>query len=317
MKFGIVCEVEGKTHLENGATIQHGRLTYIFYVTDLVEGRLKQIRIISEVDDPEKYFYDRSPVRPDGSLTVDKGYEEHIYRNLVEEMQRLESVLALAGNIKRVYWEKATFEYYPETTEEHARINILPPFFFIHEMPVDDPVLIASAALVGLVQHTSTFKPLVVPMSFFRETKSEYSAGRYINSFFNSYFIIEGLFGNGKWRKEAIVKELTNSKIFSSFVQDLLNETSSNSDRAEGMTKDQLESELKAINLPYTVDGLIKLIVETRGKLHHFSIESTQAQGTPFNHLDYKRIALIGLVLAGNALTHYLDEEFKGDKSTS
>jgi hypothetical protein len=253
----------------------------------------------------------------DGSFTVDKGHEEHVYRNLVEEMQRLESVLALAGNIKRIYWEKATFEYYPETTEEHARINILPSFFFIHEMPVDDPVLISSTALVGLVQHTSIFKPLVVPMSFFRETKSEYAAGRYINSFFNSYFIIEGLFGNGKWRKEAIVKELANSKIFSSFVQNLLEEIAGNSDPAEGMTKDQLEAELKTLNQPYTVEGLVKLIVETRGKLHHFSIKSTQAQGTPFNHLDYKTIALLGLVLAGNALTHYLDEEVKGDTSTN
>lgn len=313
MKFGIFCEVDGKTHLENGATIQHGRMTYIFYVTDLLERRLKQIRIISEVDDPEKYFYHRSPTMPDGSFTINKGHEEHIYRSLVEEMQRLESVLALAGNIKRVFWERATFEYYPETTEEHARINILPAFFFIHEMPVDEPVLVSSAALVALVQHTAIFKPLVVPMSFFRETKSEYAIGRYINSFFNSYFIIEGLFGNGKWRKEAIVKELTNSQVFSSFVQGFLDKVARNSDRAEGMTKDQLESDLKSANLPYSVDGLVKLIVETRGKLHHFSINSTQAQGTPFNHLDYKQIALIGLVLAGNALTHYLDEEAKGE----
>jgi hypothetical protein len=57
------------------------------------------------------------------------------------------------------------------------------------------------------------------------------------------------------------------------------------------------------------VEGLVKLIVETRGKLHHFSIASTQAQGTPFNHLDYKKISIISFTLAGQSLTHYTQEE--------
>ena len=137
MKFGIVCDVEGKTYLPNGFSVAHDRLTYIFYVTD--EGLLKQIRLISEVDEPDLYFYQKSPVQSDGSFTFNYGFEEHVRSKLVEELQRLESMLAIVGNIKRVYWNKPTYEYYPQTEAEHARVNVMPPWFFLHEMTVDDP----------------------------------------------------------------------------------------------------------------------------------------------------------------------------------
>lgn len=309
MKFGVVCDVEGKTYLDNGATVEYKGMRYTFYVKDIKERLLTQVRIISDVHDPTKYSYHRSEVAPDGSYTVTQNYEPHIYEKLVRELQTLESLLGVLGNIKRVYWNKATFEYYPETTEEFGRINILPAFFFLHEVPLDDPVQVSIADLTPYLRHLDTLNGLAVPMSFYREAKVEYTAGRYINSFFNSYFIIEGLFGNGKWRKDAVVHELTQSSVFSGFVQGFLDEVGANNNPNEGMTKAQMTEELQKIRQPYTVEGLVKCIVETRGKLHHFSVASTKAQGTPFNHMDYKNIALISFIMAGNSLTHYIKQE--------
>jgi len=237
MKFGVVCDVEGKTYLDNGATVEYGGMRYILYLKDIKERLLTQVRIISDVDDPARYSYHRSEVAPDGSFTITRDFEEHIYQKLIRELQTLESLLGVLGNIKRVYWNKATFEYYPETTEEFQRFNILPAFFFMHEIPMDDPVEVSIADLTPYLRHIDTLNGLAVPMSFYREAKIEYSAGRYINSFFNSYFIIEGLFGNGKWRKEAVVKELTTSQVFSGFVKGLIDEVGNNNDPNEGMTK--------------------------------------------------------------------------------
>lgn len=309
MKFGVVCDVEGKTFLDNGATIEHGGMRYIFYVKDIKDRLLTHIRIISDVDDSNRYSYHRSEVAADGSFMVTRDFEAHIYQKLIRSLQTLESLLGVLANIKRVFWNKATFEYYPETTEEFNRINILPAFFFMHEIPLDDPIEISIADLTPYLRRLDNLNRLAVPMSFYREAKVEYSAGRYINSFFNSYFIIEGLFGNGKWRKEAVVKELTDSSVFSGFVQSFLDEVDKNNDPNEGLTKAQLTDELQKINQPFTVEGLVKCLVETRGRLHHFSIASSKAQGTPFNHLDYKSISLIGFVMAGNSLMHYLQAE--------
>jgi hypothetical protein len=309
MKFGVVCDVEGKTYLDNGATVEYGGMRYIFYVKDINERLLTKVRIISDVDDADKYSYHKSEVAPDGTYTVTQNYEPHIYEKLIKEMQNLESLMGILGNVKKIFWNKAIFEYYPETEAEFKRINILPAFFFLHELTVDDAREVPIQMIAPYLRRMRTLDGLAAPMAFFRESKNEYSIGRYINSFFNSYFVIEGLFGNGKWRKEAIVRELTQSSIFSAFVESYLDEVSKNNDPREGMTKAQLLKELQKVNQPFTSEGLLTLIVETRGRLHHFSIKSTQAQGTPLNNFDYKRIALIAFKLAGDALSHYLGEK--------
>jgi hypothetical protein len=316
MKFGIVCDVEGKTYLENGMTIENDGIIYIFYVKSIDDGLLNQIRIISEVDDPERYFFFKSPVNEEGKFTINRDFEEHIADKLIREMQRLESCLALVGNIKRVFWNKAILEYYPETTEEHARFNVLPTWFFMHEMTTDAPRAVDTNTLAHLVGQRDLFQPLVVPMAFYREAKTEYSAARYINAFFNSYFIIEGLFGNGKFKTNGVIEELTKSSIFTGLVQKFLDEVSKNDDPDEGMTKAQLEAELKSKNQNYTAEGLIRYVIETRGSLHHFSMKSPRPQGTPLNNADYKRLALIAFTLAGNSLMYYLGQQAK-DKAQS
>ena len=77
------------------------------------------------------------------------------------------------------------------------------------------------------------------------------------------------------------------------------------------MTKDQVVGELQKVNQPFSVEGLVGFIVETRGRLHHFSIKSTQPQATPLNNFDYKKTALIAFTLAGDALGHYLHEKLE------
>lgn len=144
-----------------------------------------------------------------------------------------------------------------------------------------------------------------------RKAKAEYSAARYIGAFFNSYFIIEGLFGNGKWKTDAVIAELLKSSVFTGFVQQFLDETAKNDNLGDGMTKAQLEAELKTRDQPYTTEGLIGLIVKKRGELHHFSIGSSKAQGTPLNNADYKRIAVMAFSFAGDSLLHYLSEQEK------
>lgn len=143
-------------------------------------------------------------------------------------------------------------------------------------------------------------------MAFYREAKTEYANARYINAFINSYLIIEGLFANGKWKSDAVIDELGKSTVFREFVQNLLDEVAGNDDPAEGMTRAQLEVDLHTRGQDYTAEGLIRLLVRNRGDLHHFSIESTKAQGTPLNNAAYKRLAFMAFKFAGDSLRYYL-----------
>jgi hypothetical protein len=76
-------------------------------------------------------------------------------------------------------------------------------------------------------------------MSFYREAKAEFSIGRYINAYINFYLVIEGLFANGKWDTNGVIRELTNSQPFTSIVKTLLDEIGNNNDLSEGTTREQ------------------------------------------------------------------------------
>ena len=66
-------------------------------------------------------------------------------------MQQLESVLSLMGNLKRIHWERPILEYYPETEEEHQRVQIVPSWVFLHEYKSDDPTSLNLAVLPELI----------------------------------------------------------------------------------------------------------------------------------------------------------------------
>jgi hypothetical protein len=296
--------------MDSGTTVEHDRKRFIFYVNNETNF-IKQIRVITEVDDPEQYYFYEGVSPQERRLGENYNYELHIKDELVRDLQRIESILALSGNLKRVNWQKSTLEYYPETEAEHNRVQLMPPWFFLWEFQPDDPTELSVDNLVRMVSATDVLKPLIVPMAFYREGRNEYRVGRYIGAFFNFYFVIEGLFGNGQWRTDDVIRELLKSPVFTTFVQQLLDKVAKNGDLAEGLTKAQLEQELKSRGQDYTPEGLIKLVVKKRGELHHFSVGSTKQQGTPFNNLDYKIITFISLDLAGKSIIHYITEEQK------
>ena len=50
MKFGVVCDVEGKTYLDNGCTIDLGGMRYIFYAEDIKERLLTPFAVTMNWD---------------------------------------------------------------------------------------------------------------------------------------------------------------------------------------------------------------------------------------------------------------------------
>lgn len=303
MKFGLVCDVKSKILINSGQTIHHEGKTFIFYADD-ENGFLNRIRIISEVTDPNAYFFYKDVDEQAGAITNRIGYEEDVMQSLITELQELESFLAVHGNLKQINWRKVTWEYYPETEEEHARFQIIPPWFFLHELKSDEPTILPPDQLRMIVQQKKGYDSMIVPMAFYREGKNEYGEAKYINSFFNYYFIFEGLYGSGKTKNDAIEQEFKKSKDFRGFVENLIKQF----DEGENGAKEQLVALLKNRNQSYTVDGIIRLIIKMRGELHHYIHQSSKLQGTPFNHADFKIIALVAHHLAGQSVVRQIEE---------
>ena len=59
--------------------------------------------------------------------------------------------------------------------------------------------------LAAIPHHLTTIE------SFWREGENEMFAGRFINAFYNFYFVLEGLYGNRKWRNDDLEAEFNAS----------------------------------------------------------------------------------------------------------
>jgi hypothetical protein len=46
-------------------------------------------------------------------------------------------------------------------------------------------------------------------------------------------------------------------------------------------------------NLNFDEEGIISLIVQVRGNLHHYSQKSSKKKGTPFNQRDFETMAYL------------------------
>lgn len=113
-----------------------------------------------------------------------------------------------------------------------------------------------------------------------------------------------GLYGGEKTKNDVIEQEFKKSKDFRGFVENLIKQF----DQGDNGTKEQLMPLLKSRNQPYTVDGIIRLIIKMRGELHHYIHQSSRTQGTPFNHADFKIMALIAQDLADQSVARQIEE---------
>ncbi|NVM03924.1 MAG: hypothetical protein HWN67_16450, partial [Candidatus Helarchaeota archaeon] len=114
---------------------------------------------------------------------------------------------------------------------------------------------------------------------------------------FNFYFILEGLYGNRKTKNKAVEHEFKNSNEFQEIVKWIIEELNKAPKHLE-----KINQMLKRRNKNLNVEGIIHLIVSTRGDLHHFVNNPNKPQGTPFNHKEFTSIAWVAQGLAVRAI---------------
>lgn len=136
---------------------------------------------------------------------------------------------------------------------------------------------------------------------------NEYRSFRYINAFFNFYFFIEDLYGGGKTKNYHVEENFKRSIHIIEAIKDTIKEFNEqlNLKRHQTILIDFLELE----KLTYTVEGIISLIVKTRGNLHHFSQKSTQKKGHPLNQRDFETMAYLLMSICIRALVKLLAGE--------
>lgn len=269
MRFSIECKVESKIKIPKEISIKHNDRDYIFYPDE--NKLLARIKIIADVMHPEKFYstiesYPTEEVKH--SLKINQDRE--LFDSIIKDFQQLESRLSVIGNLRRILLNEPIYDVICDSVEEEKKTKIVGKYSFKSEYP-DRIFAFDESDFSSIIDTKEKYAYLTTPMAFLREGKNDFDSFRYINAFFNFYFILEGLYGGGKTKNYAVEEEFKKSNEFSESVEVAFRE-------------------------------LENLLVSTRGELHHFAINSSKTQGTPFNHKEFESIAWVSLFIASAAI---------------
>jgi hypothetical protein len=270
----------------------NGLTEYILRPDD--NGWLTSIKIIRTVKTPARYSSRIDPgTGPVKANIVIEGDRKE-YLELIREFQELESLLSFStnGNLKNIDWDSPKEEFIPETDEERKRVHVS-SFAFTKEYP-DIPVSLSEQEFETIINTKERYASLMVPKAFYKEGINEFTSRRYINAFYNFYFILEDIYGKGKTKNKDISETFRQSKdliqIIEWTLKDVIGKNKRHSDNIKNFCVEE--------RVTYDVTGIIDLLQRIRGNLHHYSSKSSKHLGTPFTHEDFESIAFLTMCLA-------------------
>jgi hypothetical protein len=292
MKYSLECDVDAKVKIGGIMKMIRGSKDYIL-IPDK-QGWLTSIKIIAKVAEPQKF---NSRIEPgDGRVKAKFIIEMDptLRQELIREFQELESIFSFEtkGSLQNIRWDEPKEEVIPETDEEKAQVSVT-GFHLKKEYPKYNTTL-DEKTFESIVQSKHLYVSLVVPKAFYREGINEFHLRRYINAFYNFYFVLEDSYGQGKTRNKNIASAFKNSWEFKESLEWVIkNHIDKNERHRANIQKFCAEEKVE-----YDVDGLIELLQKVRGNLHHYSSKSSKRVGSPFNHDDFESIAFLTMGLA-------------------
>lgn len=290
MKYSLEYKVDSIMFVEEEITYHERDKTFILIPDE--EKRISSIKIIISIIGPKLYNlrFDSYPDKRQHSLTID--VDKAIRDDLTSEFHYLESMFAFPkAFLRKIYWENPKQEFIPETEEEILKFKDSKVIGAKWEVSYpSDYSILREDYFIELMLNRHKYADLMIPKVFFREGVNELKAFRYINAFYNFYFVIEDLYGEGKAKNEQVEGEFKKSNEFRLFVQWMIDNIKNDDDRKHF---NDISVYLKKYRKNFDVDGIIFIIIRVRGQLHHYSKKSTQIQGTPFNHYQFETFAYL------------------------
>lgn len=296
MKLKMSYEIRTKTVLPKEIEVAREDRVFIFHVDDAQ--MLSKITIVADIHNPEK-FYSEITLTPNeySKAHFHMKRDNDLYDSVIKDFQDLESLLSLSFNVKGIDWNTETYELICETQEEKDKVGI--HSFQTRGGFPDDPVSTTEDRFRDTLNRKERLSRLTLFLSFYREGKNEYNELKFINAFYNFYFVLEGMYGKGKTKNRDVANEFKKSTELRDFAQTVIDEHIMISQEHQA----QLNKMLSLRNMTLGVDAILELIVKTRGDLYHFTGNPNKpVQGTPFNHKDFRTISFIAMGLSLHAI---------------
>ena len=269
-------------------------------------GLLSRIQIATKIRNSENFLANMGPstTRGPANFEINLTLDEKLNEEIIDLFQYIESSLGFSSSLKKICWENPEISLDYETEEERKNYNVL-SLQNKRRYPETKHIL-SIQDFQSIITNKRKYEFLKLSQAFYREGQNEYSSFRYINAYYNFYFVLEDLYGNGKTKNRDIEGELKSDPVFKSIVSWMMKQLN-------GRHLKNIESFLREEGKTWDENGIIELVVRVRGNLHHFSSSSTKRKGTPLNHREFESMAFLSLGLASRSILQKIYERNKGD----
>ena len=217
------------------------------------------------------------------------------FDEIIDLAQYIEAMGSFWFGIEKIDWNSPEIVWVPTADDEHELIKA--NHLRVERRYEKERREFNLNILSKLLRKRATISDLIIPMSFYREARREFASFRYINAFYNYYFILEDLFGNGQTKNYRVEEQFKKSELLMECIDGAVSVLDTPGNRRHF---NDIESRISSKNLTWDAEGVASFIVRMRGDLHHFSQKSTKPQGHPLNQADYESVAFLMMAICTN-----------------
>jgi|GEM_PF-3209257 len=285
MRFQVIAEVIGEAYAEEAVAASQDGIDIELRV-EPSSHRVTHVALTVPANEILASL--RGRARPSGPTPVFLVPPAPRLEDLRALLQYLESVGSFWLSCERINWGEPEFHWIAETDEESELLDLFT--FSIRREYEPNRVRVTNHLLEYLLGSRPTLSRYTVPLAFYREGEREHKAKRYLYSFFNYYFFLEDLFAEGQFKTRAVEQALLGSAQLRRAVEFTL-ERLGGDNRANHLAA--LWRLGQRVGCEVSPEGAIRLIVQMRGDLHHFSSSSPRPKGHPLNQEEYESLSVL------------------------
>lgn len=217
--------------------------------------------------------------------------DEELKEALIADLRFAESALCMYG-VHALDWRCVKVTLVPEAPQEAEGLKVASSqLAFKYD---DTPKPLKTHLL------RDCFRPLTVPLSFFREGEVLFRDFRYVSSFRSYYYILESFYAGGTHRNQE--REFKNSKELIEAVRTALQQL------AGGDHEANIHGLLDRYRKPRTAEGVLDLLVLLRHDIqHYFGLTRKQAHAEGESGEDFRSAALLAMLVCNQVIWKKVD----------
>lgn len=217
--------------------------------------------------------------------------DEELKEALVADLRFAESALCMYG-VHALDWRCLKETLVPETSEEADELQVasLQLAFKYNDTP--------KRLKTHLLREC--FRPLTVPLSFFREGEVLFRDFRYISAFRSYYYILESFYAGGTHRNQE--RKFKKNRELIEAVRTALQQL------AGGDHEANINGLLDRYRKPHTAEGVLGLLVLLRHDIqHYFGLTKKQAHAEGESGEDFRSAALLAMLVCNQIIWKKVD----------